>query len=258
MYDHIHLPTIDECVRALDWPTEQWRGQCYGVALALVKSKLIPGRAVYGHYYGPIARTSNPFGARAGTNFPVHHGWIIMEDDETICDPTRWVFEDREPYLYYLNPCHCDDYGQASMYDGEEHFDVCWCDHVRDEHRAYGFFRPCKFNGDDYDEGCQRWLEDHLVPPPPDEELNLTKRTFDLPLTGDARRVVYSLLKLSRIGDDPTRPLPLSIAQAMWLAHLPVDSLGIAARPIYDGLRACDAGAFIPIDSRKLVYPDTY
>lgn len=256
-YSRPYIPTIDECVRALDWPTEQWRGQCYGVALALVEAKLIDGRAVYGHYYGPISPTSNPFGARAGTSFPTHHGWIVTPDGQ-ILDPTRWVFEDREPYIYHLDPCNCGDYDVSDNVGDEESYDTCYCDHTRDEHRAYGFFRPCNFSGNDYDEGCQRWLEDHLVAPPPDEELTLTKRTFDLPLTGDARRIVYSLLKLSRLRDDSTRPLSLSIAQAMWLAHLPVDSLGMAARAIYEAMEACGAGAFIPIDSQKLVFPDTY
>lgn len=256
-YSRPRIPTIDECVRALDWSTEKWRGQCYGVALALIESKLVSGRAVYGHYYGPISPTSKPFGSRAGTSFPAHHGWIVTEDGHII-DPTRWVFEDRAPYIYHLDPCGCGDFDDSMDEISDDWMDgICYCGHITEEYRKHGFFRPCKFNGDDYDEGCQRWLEDNSTPPPGDE-LDLTKRTFDLPLTGDARRIVYALLQLSRFGDDPIRPLSLSIAQAMWLAHLPVESLGMVSTAIYEAMEACGAGAFIPIDSRKLVFPDTY
>jgi len=77
----------------IGWPLDEWAGNCYGIACQLVKHKLIPGKAVYGQYCGPIAPTS-----RFGRFEFHHHGWII--DGDTLVDPTRWVFEDVEPYIF--------------------------------------------------------------------------------------------------------------------------------------------------------------
>lgn len=75
-------------------PVEQWKGQCYGVACSLLEHGFYEGRAVYGHYTGPINPKSMFFGKPI-----VHHGWIETPDGK-IVDPTRWVFDAAEPYIF--------------------------------------------------------------------------------------------------------------------------------------------------------------
>jgi hypothetical protein len=91
------VPPLSVCIKALG-PTDNWKGDCYGIASRLVDKGLVKGVAVYGHWLGPIAETSY-FGPKRGMPF-CQHGWVLMPD-KTIVDPTRWVFEDVEPYIYH-------------------------------------------------------------------------------------------------------------------------------------------------------------
>lgn len=75
-------------------PVKDWRGNCHGIATLMVQHKVVPGRAVYGFYLGPVAKTSM-FHGRGPFQ---RHGWIL--DGEIVIDPTRWVFEDAKPYIY--------------------------------------------------------------------------------------------------------------------------------------------------------------
>lgn len=86
---------------------EDWKGNCYGLACSFVEDEIVEGKAVYGHWLGPIAETSF-FAERRYMPF-VQHGWVRMADDK-IVDPTRWVFEDVKPYIY-------------EGYDDEEYYD---------------------------------------------------------------------------------------------------------------------------------------
>jgi hypothetical protein len=91
------IPTIAEVESRLKWPVDGWKGQCFGVASQMVAKGLVRGTAVYGHYLGAV----NPegyFGKRTKHSF-VQHGWVLMGDGR-ILDPTRWVFENTEPYIY--------------------------------------------------------------------------------------------------------------------------------------------------------------
>jgi hypothetical protein len=81
----------------IDVPTSHWPGNCYSIASAIVKAHLVKGRAVHGHWLGPIAEDSF-FADRRGLRF-TGHGWIVLADGRVL-DPTRWVFEAVEPYLY--------------------------------------------------------------------------------------------------------------------------------------------------------------
>lgn len=84
---------IQQVAEAIKWPVEQWPGNCYGVAGAIHKAGLVRGRLCYGMYFGYIDPESC-FGPRAFT----HHGWI--ERKSTLYDPTRWVFDGVDPYIY--------------------------------------------------------------------------------------------------------------------------------------------------------------
>lgn len=75
-------------------PVERWPGQCYAVAYAMVQHKLVEGQPVYGHYLGVI----HPKSMFAGKPL-VSHGWVRTPAGG-VCDPTRWVFEQAEPYIY--------------------------------------------------------------------------------------------------------------------------------------------------------------
>lgn len=81
-----------------NFPSVNWKGNCYCIASKLVASGAIKGRAVYGHWLGDVDRHSF-FRHRRHLPF-IPHGWIVTEDN-TIVDPTRWVFEAIDPYLYY-------------------------------------------------------------------------------------------------------------------------------------------------------------
>ena len=80
--------------------TRVWPGRCYELACALVKEKIVPGRAAYGHWYGKVVK-----GTCFNPKQPFQrHGWVVVDDKlpggVIIVDPTRWVFEGKKPYVY--------------------------------------------------------------------------------------------------------------------------------------------------------------
>lgn len=78
----------------INWPLDRWPGNCFGIASAMIDAKIVRGKAIYGHYHGYIHPESR-FGGRRFT----HHGWIACAQNKLI-DPTRWVFECADPYIY--------------------------------------------------------------------------------------------------------------------------------------------------------------
>jgi len=91
--------------RNIKFPISKWPRNCQYVANLLLQHGLVEGRLCYGFWLGPINPLS-PFGGRPFT----HHGWV-QQEDETIIDPTRWVFECVLPYIY-IGPNHGEyDYG---------------------------------------------------------------------------------------------------------------------------------------------------
>lgn len=90
------LWTPENAAAVIEWPLEQWHGNCFGVASALVEAGVQEGKAVYGHYHGPVAETGY-WAEHAGRLFQ-NHGWI--RDGRVIIDPTRWSFLDEEPFIH--------------------------------------------------------------------------------------------------------------------------------------------------------------
>lgn len=88
-----HL-TTGEVAEKINIPVENWAGNCHAIAVAMVNAKVANGRAVYGMYHGPISEDSI-FNRKLLFQ---RHGWI--EDGDTIIDPTRWVFEASNPYVF--------------------------------------------------------------------------------------------------------------------------------------------------------------
>jgi hypothetical protein len=66
--------------------------------LKFLEHKLIKGVPRYGHWLGPVASGSQFFSAHVTLGWS-NHGWIELPD-KRICDPTRWVFEDTDPYVF--------------------------------------------------------------------------------------------------------------------------------------------------------------
>lgn len=91
--------TAAMAARIINWPVDEWPGNCWAVAEAIRLSGLVPGaRSQYGIYGGPIADGSY-FDGRA----IARHGWLRL-DDGTILDPTRWVFEGLAPEITTIPP----------------------------------------------------------------------------------------------------------------------------------------------------------
>lgn len=90
------------------WDTEAWKGHCGDLARTVSAMMGGCGCTVEGKYYGPIALDSffdrdfrsNADVARSSKKRPNFyiHSWI--EDRGFIIDPTRWVFEAAEPYVF--------------------------------------------------------------------------------------------------------------------------------------------------------------
>lgn len=90
---------------AIDLPLDKWPGNCAGVAALILFHGLVDGKDEYGFYLGPT---------EDGTMFAgktmIRHGWIKLPDGR-IYDPTRWVFEDVDPYIYVGH--NTDDYDRG-------------------------------------------------------------------------------------------------------------------------------------------------
>lgn len=87
---------ISTVEKAIGREASKWKGECYAIACAMIKAGLIKGRAVHGTYYGPIHKDSMFYSKSISF---ARHGWIETPDGK-IVDPTRWVFECVDPYLY--------------------------------------------------------------------------------------------------------------------------------------------------------------
>lgn len=165
----IIIPPIKVIVRMINTPdidVNRWKGNCYYVASQIVKEDVLTAecRAVYGHYLGPIASDSY-FRSHKGMPF-VQHGWIELPNGDII-DPTRWVFENKEPYIAFI----------------EKDNDVI----------------------EEYDEGGNEWRHATQNPPPAynaddkqvsfryDEFDRLDGRTYVLGLLGDKRKEIDRL-----------------------------------------------------------------
>lgn len=88
---------VNEVAKAIKWDVQDWKGNCYGVASACKEANIIDGKLRYGHYTGPINRNSI-FNKNIGIGF-CQHGWLELPNNR-VFDPTRWVFENVEPYIY--------------------------------------------------------------------------------------------------------------------------------------------------------------
>lgn len=190
------IPTLAEAEAAIGEPAVQWVSRCYEIAYKLVE-RLVPGRAVYGHYLGPVL-PSSPFYARHHACSFTGHGWVSLPDGRVL-DPTRWVFEAQEPYLH-----------------------LGW---------------PGEGESLEYDEGGNKWRERNLTPPPAFDpsakrvELRLSEAAADHTyrlLGGSPAVTIEQLLwlanlPLERLGDQ-AKDVFTAIVEAGHPGFLPIDN----------------------------------
>lgn len=89
--------TLAACEEAIGESAWAWKGRCFEIASKIVDAGLVHGTAVYGHWLGPVSQQSMFYTPWGGF---VQHGWIVLADDATVIDPTRWAFEAVPPYLF--------------------------------------------------------------------------------------------------------------------------------------------------------------
>ncbi|MCK9542643.1 MAG: hypothetical protein M0R03_11510 [Novosphingobium sp.] len=83
------------CAHTINVPIKDWPGNCHFIANQFLQKGIVKGKLRYGHFLGDVKEGTMFY---KGVPF-VRHGWIELEDGR-ICDPTRWVFEGVEPYVY--------------------------------------------------------------------------------------------------------------------------------------------------------------
>jgi len=229
---------VTEVEAAIGIPAQQWKGRCFEIASLMVKHGVVKGRAVYGHWTG-IIQPSSYFGDRAGMSF-CNHGWVLLDDGETVVDPTRWVFEDKRPYIFVGSEADaetCDDFQPDD--DGM----VCTtCGHLDCEHESGGFFNACKFCMWPYDEGGNKFRHSQKRPPP---EAGDDEAKFDVlkHLSAADAKFVKAQFSPVKLGKKLTWP------QAHWLATLPYDDYDGRAHRIYQALKKAKALGLVPIDN---------
>jgi hypothetical protein len=93
--------TIKECEDSIGIPSNKWVSRCHEIANAILDTGLAKGTSRYGLYIGPISETSHFAGCSIA-----RHGWIELANGG-ILDPTRWVFEDVDPYIFICDKDDC-------------------------------------------------------------------------------------------------------------------------------------------------------
>jgi hypothetical protein len=239
----VKTPSLKDCEKAIGEPAKAWVARCYEIACKIVEAGLVPdGTAVYGHWLGSISPRSH-FADRAGMGF-VQHGWIWVEREGAVVDPTRFVFEARTPYIYV-------EHEPVAGYERCKHCQMLQC-----EHDALGANDECDLYEPErwpYDEGGNRWRAAMQIRPAPKPKAR--EKRFPFKLDADVAGFVSALLGQPD-GAQVTKE------QMFWLANLPYQKLAHKFGPravaaIYEAICAAGDAAgesyfieFIPIDNR--------
>lgn len=222
--------TIEIIEKAIRCKSRNWHGNCYAIACKIVESGLVKGRPVYGHWFGKVAKTGY-WADRRNQPFQ-RHGWVEL-DDGRILDPTRWSFEDEEPYVYIAE--------LTSPF-------LCNCGHVTEEHE-HGFFRKCsececldfETESCEYDEGGNRLRMMTKNPPP---QFHKSDKVVHLEMRTEARLFMMGILG---------QPQEITVPMVFWLGNLSLQDLGPFAKDIYKSLVNAGWSSVIPIDNRMKV-----
>lgn len=233
---HIFELTAEEAAKRIQWPLSKWPGNCYTIASMLVDHKVIKGTAVYGHWLGSVARGSMFFGKPI-----IQHGWILQEDG-TVVDPTRFVFENAKPYIWTGREDEqevCDDFESS---DGLA--PVCsHCEHVVEEHHRGGMFKPCKICRWPYDEGgnqlCMAMMQDA-------PDWNEKDKQVVWKCRPETEKVLSILFNKAQ-----RKPGVFTLHQLRWLANVPYDMFNGWAPTVYKAIKKLGHSALIPIDNQR-------
>ena len=95
LYNMADKFNLSEIAEVIGLGIDRWPGNCYAVSCKIVNSGIVEGRAVYGHYYGQVTHDNPHFSDERPFQ---RHGWIISQNK--VNDYTRWVFEEKKPYLF--------------------------------------------------------------------------------------------------------------------------------------------------------------
>lgn len=202
----------EEVADRMGWPTAKWAGHCYGVAVEMLRQRIVEGEPRYGAYKGPVddqCQVGSFVNQHHGMG-SVRHGWIEQRDG-TIIDPTRWCFLGwRTAHIFVIPP---DDERQA-----------------------------------DYDvaaQGMAHMLLGMRETPTRDSAADPRQLVeIDLGLSDECMDHLRCLL-------DDTDPAPLTWGQWHWVGNLPIDLLEPYAREVYEAMKGCTEhhlGALIPQD----------
>lgn len=104
--------TLDDC-ELVAGPAATWVGRCHEVADAVNRRLKLGLYLAYGAFRGCVRVTSPLY--RPGLSW-ARHGWLEASDG-AVLDPTRWVFEDCEPYLFRSQPGRVEMYRDLPVYD---------------------------------------------------------------------------------------------------------------------------------------------
>lgn len=95
---------ISHIEKAVKLPTSKWHGKCTLISNAVIQCGLVIGSPIYGHYLGPVD-PAGFWGDKSGGGF-VQHGWVLLRDGRVL-DPTRFSFENIDPYIH-IGPAEPD------------------------------------------------------------------------------------------------------------------------------------------------------
>ena len=90
-------------------PADTWKGRCHEIAILGIKAGLVKGFPAYGHYRGNVAKGS--FFHANELNIQ-RHGWVRTPSG-LVVDPTRWVFQNVEPYIFVGELAACKEYDEG-------------------------------------------------------------------------------------------------------------------------------------------------
>ena len=122
--------------KAIEIPTEEWPGCCHKIAALALNVGFVKGELCYGMYTGHIAEDSY-FADYSHLGF-CRHGWIEKEDG-TIFDPTRWVLESVDPYIYEAKNHRDYDYGMARFKEEVQRANPTPCPRFTENQKQYEF-----------------------------------------------------------------------------------------------------------------------
>lgn len=208
------IPTIEELEDNVGFETDKWHGHCYGVASDL--AEMIKGaKAVYGHWLGAVDEEG--YWARHVKRPFIQHGWVVLEDG-TILDPTRFSFENVEPYIWIgENDGNYDQGGNQWM-------------------EMLMITRPFPKHGEgwNYDVLHQITLHENIL----NHMRNLSQyaELFPIPIKSET--------------------VTLHSGQLFWFANCPLSWLEPYTKEIYEVIRDSGNYEYIPIDNRREVCVD--